>query len=58
MDRFTGLGEYIQTKEFKERLDIPYSEKIECRLLAQGEYNVNYLFGIGRGYASFYGDEC
>lgn len=44
MDRFTGLGEYIQTKEFKERLDIPYSEKIECRLLAQGEYNVNYLF--------------
>lgn len=44
MERFTGLKEYIQTEEFKESLGIPHREEIECRLLAQGEYNVNYLF--------------
>ena len=44
MDRIKGLREYIETESFKEQLGIPRGEKIECRLLAQGEYNINYEF--------------
>lgn len=44
MDRITGLREYIDSEEWKEKLGVPRGEKIECRLLAQGEYNINYAF--------------
>lgn len=44
MDRIAGLRDYIQTEEFKERLEIPRKERIECHMLAQGEYNINYEF--------------
>ena len=44
MDRITGLREYINSEEVKEKLGIPRREKLECRLLAQGEYNINYVF--------------
>lgn len=44
MDRITGLREYINSGEVKEKLGIPRREKLECRLLAQGEYNINYVF--------------
>lgn len=44
MERIEGLREYIQREEFKERIELPKSEEIECRLLAQGEYNINYEF--------------
>lgn len=44
MDRIAGLSEYVESGELKERLGIPHREKIEYRLLAQGEYNINYIF--------------
>lgn len=44
MDRIKGLREYIKRKEFLEKLNIPEGEKIELQLLAQGEYNINYVF--------------
>lgn len=44
MDRIKGLREYIRRDEFLEQLNIPKDEKIDLKLLAQGEYNINYLF--------------
>ncbi len=44
MDRIRGLAEYVESKDFKERLALLHGEKIEYRLLAQGEYNINYEF--------------
>ena len=44
MDRIAGLREYIQTEKFNEKLEIPLNEQIECHMLAQGEYNINYEF--------------
>lgn len=44
MDRVMGLREYVDSEELKDHLGIPHREKIECRLLAQGEYNMNYEF--------------
>lgn len=44
MDRIRGLREYVESREYKEALKIPYSAKIEYKLLAQGEYNINYIF--------------
>jgi aminoglycoside phosphotransferase (APT) family kinase protein len=44
MDRIAGLKDYIQKSEFKEALGIPQEDKIESKLLAQGEYNINYVF--------------
>lgn len=44
MDRITGLRKYVQRDAFKEALKIPGGEQIEMKLLAQGEYNINYVF--------------
>lgn len=44
MDRIRGLREYVRSSEYKEALKIPYSSEIGYKLLAQGEYNINYLF--------------
>lgn len=39
-----GLEEYVKREEFLEKLNIPNDIKIDFKLLAQGEYNINYLF--------------
>ena len=39
-----GLEEYVKRQEFLEELNIPKDSKIDFKLLAQGEYNINYLF--------------
>lgn len=44
MDRIKGLREYVESEDYKERLSILHSEEIDYRLLAQGEYNINYEF--------------
>ena len=44
MFRINGLEEYVKRAEFLEELDIPSNSKIDFQLLAQGEYNINYLF--------------
>ena len=44
MFRINGLEEYVKRVEFLEELDIPSNSKIDFQLLAQGEYNINYLF--------------
>lgn len=44
MNRIKGLDAYINSKQFRKRLSIPSDAQIECRLLAQGEYNINYRF--------------
>lgn len=44
MFRIDGLEEYVKRSEFLESLNIPRNSKIDFQLLAQGEYNINYLF--------------
>lgn len=44
MDSVAGLLDYVEMKQFKEALLIPPGERVEYRLLAQGEYNRNYVF--------------
>ena len=44
MFRINGLEEYVKTEEFLEGLKIPKDSKVDFQLLAQGEYNINYLF--------------
>lgn len=44
MDRIRGLREYVERSEYKEMLKIPNSAKLEYKILAQGEYNINYIF--------------
>ena len=39
-----GLEDYVKRQEFLEELNIPKDSKIDFKLLAQGEYNINYLF--------------
>ena len=39
MDRITGLREYINSEEVKEKLGIPRREKLECRLLQERFYS-------------------
>ena len=39
-----GLDKYVKREEFLEKLNIPNDIKIDFKLLAQGEYNINYLF--------------
>ncbi len=38
------INEYIKNKEYREALDLPDEVIEEYKLLAQGEYNVNYVF--------------
>ena len=44
MSLIKNLKEYIKIEEFLEKLNIPKDSKIDFKLLAQGEYNINYLF--------------
>ena len=44
MFTINGLEEYVKTQEFLEGLEIPKDSKVDFQLLAQGEYNINYLF--------------
>jgi aminoglycoside phosphotransferase (APT) family kinase protein len=44
MDQVQGLEEYIKWKGYRERLGLPKEVTEKYRMLAQGEYNRNYLF--------------
>ncbi|WP_455540107.1 phosphotransferase [Terrisporobacter sp.] len=44
MFKIDVLEEYVKREEFLEKLNIPKDSKVEFELLAQGEYNINYLF--------------
>lgn len=44
MSAINNLEEYVKREEFLEKLNIPKESKIDFKLLAQGEYNINYLF--------------
>lgn len=44
MFTINGLEEYVKRQEFLDELNIPKDSKIDFQLLAQGEYNINYLF--------------
>lgn len=44
MERIQGLSEYIRTKEYRLALGLPAEVTENYRLLAQGEYNINYIF--------------
>ena len=38
------IVKYMQGESFREALAIPMGEKVDISLLAQGEYNMNYIF--------------
>ena len=38
------IKQYSQKEEFQNSLGIPSGTELEFRMLAQGEYNMNYLF--------------
>jgi len=44
MDRIVGLKEYVKCQKYCEALGLPDEVSEEYRMLAQGEYNMNYLF--------------
>lgn len=44
MERIKGLKEYIQTPAYRKALKLPEEAGEKYRLLAQGEYNINYIF--------------
>ncbi|MGN1166522.1 MAG: phosphotransferase family protein [Lachnospiraceae bacterium] len=44
MNQIPGLEEYVKNKEYRNALGLPEKVTEEYELLAQGEYNVNYLF--------------
>lgn len=44
MERTEGLKEYVRTEKYRRSLDLPPQVTEEYRLLAQGEYNRNYVF--------------
>lgn len=44
MDKLEYLNRYAKTSKFRNALKIPLEYDLEFKLLAQGEYNVNYLF--------------
>lgn len=44
MDRVKGLKEYIAYPKYREALGLPKEVTERYTLLAQGEYNMNYLF--------------
>lgn len=44
MDLIHGLNQLIRSKEYREALNLPSFVTEEYQLLAQGEYNRNYLF--------------
>lgn len=44
MDRIAGLQKYVKSQKYREALGLPREVSEEYRMLAQGEYNINYLF--------------
>ena len=44
MERIRGLAEYVKNKEYREALGLPKEKTENYELLAQGEYNINYVF--------------
>ena len=44
MNRIPGLRDYTRLPRFRQALDIPAEAELTPRLLAQGEYNINYVF--------------
>ncbi len=44
MDRINGLKEYVRSAKYREALGLPEQTEESYGLLAQGEYNINYLF--------------
>lgn len=44
MDRIAGLKEYVQWEGYRKALGLPQKQTEAYTLLAQGEYNRNYLF--------------
>jgi len=44
MEQISGLRKYTDTITYKKALGIPAEAKVEYKLLAQGEYNINYVF--------------
>jgi hypothetical protein len=44
MKRIEGLEAYIEKSNLKDTLGIPTAKKVVFRELAQGEYNMNYIF--------------
>ncbi|MGO5053236.1 phosphotransferase family protein [Lachnospiraceae bacterium LCP25S3_G4] len=44
MDYEDRLKDYVKKSHFKEQLEIPKHQDIAYKMLAQGEYNINYVF--------------
>lgn len=44
MNRIPGLKEYVKSLEYRNALGLPEKVTEEYHLLAQGEYNINYIF--------------
>ncbi len=44
MDRIKGLRELVESEKYRKALNLPKKVTEEYRLLAQGEYNMNYIF--------------
>lgn len=44
MNQIAGLTEYVKSRKYREALGLPGDVSEEYSLLAQGEYNINYLF--------------
>lgn len=44
MKRIEGLEEYVKWEKYREALGLPGDVTEEYRVLAQGEYNINYIF--------------
>ena len=44
MERIKGLKEYVKNKDYREALGLPTEQEEEYTMLAQGEYNINYIF--------------
>lgn len=44
MEQVKGLKEYVRLKNYREALGLPKEVTEEYRMLAQGEYNRNYVF--------------
>lgn len=44
MERIVGLSEYIKTSGYRQALGLPAEVRESYRMLAQGEYNINYIF--------------
>lgn len=44
MDKIKGLREYVKLPEYRRALGLPAEQTESYSLLAQGEYNINYVF--------------